>query len=231
MCTILGMDTPEDGLLVGYARCSTDKQEVAGQRAELQRLGVDPTRIYIDEALSGQNRDRPALERAMAATRAGDQFVVTKLDRFARSVMDANTLMDDLHARGVAFNMGGHVYRWHDEFARMFLQQLAVFAEFELNLIRRRTREGMQVAKSKGRLQGKKPKLSSKQQAELLKQYRTGEHTISDLAELWNVSRPTVYRVIQRDRDRHTAALAAGENQQGDEQTSIPPANEDGDRT
>jgi DNA invertase Pin-like site-specific DNA recombinase len=71
-------------------------------------------------------------------------------------------------------------------------------AEFESDLIRMRTREGMKVAKAKGRLQGKKPKLSPSQEQRLVKLYQAGEHTSSQLAELFSVARSTVYRAIQR---------------------------------
>jgi DNA invertase Pin-like site-specific DNA recombinase len=75
---------------------------------------------------------------------------------------------------------------------------LATFAEFESDLIRMRTREGMAVARAKGKLQGKQPKLSDKQQKELRRMHDTGTYSISDLGELFAVSRPTVYRSLAR---------------------------------
>ncbi len=75
----------------------------------------------------------------------------------------------------------------------------ATFAEFEADLIRMRTREGMAVARAKGKLRGKKPKLSDKRQNELRRMYDTGDYSISDLAEIFSVSRPTVYRTLSRD--------------------------------
>ena len=72
------------------------------------------------------------------------------------------------------------------------------FAEFEVGLLRMRTREGMAVARAKGRLRGRQPKLSAKQQAELRRMHASGDYSIADLAELFTVSRPTVYRALQR---------------------------------
>jgi len=72
-------------LLVGYARVSTEEQDLTVQREALERLGVGPDRIYVDHGLTGTNRDRPGLREAMAACRSGDTQVVTKLDRLARS--------------------------------------------------------------------------------------------------------------------------------------------------
>jgi DNA invertase Pin-like site-specific DNA recombinase len=79
---------------------------------------------------------------------------------------------------------------------KMFFNILATFAEFEVDLLRMRTREGMAIARAKGRLKGRKPKLTTKQQTELRRMRGTGHYTISDLAELFNISRPTVYRTL-----------------------------------
>jgi len=75
---------------------------------------------------------------------------------------------------------------------------LATFAEFEVDLIRMRTREGMAVARANGKLKGRQPKLTPTQQRELKRMHQSGEYTISDLGELFSVSRPTVYRTISR---------------------------------
>jgi DNA invertase Pin-like site-specific DNA recombinase len=80
----------------------------------------------------------------------------------------------------------------------MFLQMLAVFAEFEANLIKMRTREGMARAKAKGKLKGGTPKLNARQAAHLVELHDAGEHSISELAELFSVARPTVYRTLAR---------------------------------
>src|SRR3954451_14380478 len=87
-------------ITIGYARCSTDKQDLAAQRAALERLGVPPERIYTDHGVTGTKRGRPGLDQALAAVRAGDTLVVPKLDRLARSVPDARTIADELVARG-----------------------------------------------------------------------------------------------------------------------------------
>jgi hypothetical protein len=76
-------------LLIGYARCSTDEQDLTVQREGLAGLGVTPDRIYVDHGLTGCNRERPGLREALAACREGDTLVVTKPDRLARSLPDA----------------------------------------------------------------------------------------------------------------------------------------------
>src|SRR3954447_963373 len=183
---------------IGYARCSTDKQDLTAQRAPLERLGVPPERIYTDHGLTGTSRSRPGLDQALAAVRDGDTLVVPKLDRLARSVPDARTIADALVAREVKLALGASVYDPADPMGKMFFNILATFAEFEADLIRLRTREGMAVARAPGRLRGKQPKLSDKQQRELRRMHDTGEYAISDLAELFSVSRPAVYRGLSQ---------------------------------
>ena len=184
--------------LIGYARCSTDKQDLTAQREALADLGVAADRIYVDHGLTGTNRARPGLNQALAAVRKGDTLVVPKLDRLARSVPDARSIADDLAARGVTLALGQSRYDPADPMGKMFFNILATFAEFEADLIRLRTREGMKIARAKGRLRGKQPKLSDKQQKELGRMHGTGQYTISDLAELFSISRPTVYRTLLR---------------------------------
>ncbi len=184
--------------LIGYARCSTDAQDLTAQRDRLRELGVAEDRIYLDHGLTGTNRNRPGLGQALAAVRAGDTLVVPKLDRLARSVPDARAIGDDLAGRGIKLSLGGQVYDPADPMGKLFFNILATFAEFEVDLLRMRTREGMAVARAKGKLRGKQPKLSARQQRELARMAGTGEYTIADLAEVFTVSRATVYRTLQR---------------------------------
>jgi hypothetical protein len=120
--------------------------------AEVERF------FYLDDA------DR---NQALAGVRAGDALVVPKLDRLARSVPDARAIGDDLADRGIKLSLGGQVYDPADPMGKMFFNILATFAEFEVDLLRMRTREGMAVARAKGKLRGKQPKLSARQQREL----------------------------------------------------------------
>src|SRR3984885_4379267 len=186
------------GILIGYARCSTERQDLTAQRRTLRGLGVSGDRVYLDHGLTGRNRSRPRLQQALAAVREGDTRVVPKLDRLARSVPDARAIGDSLAARGVRLSVAGTVYDPHDPMGKMFFNILATFAEFEVDLLRMRTREGMAIARAKGRLKGKPPKLSPTQRALLLKLHKAGEHTIAELAELFSVSRATVYRELSR---------------------------------
>ena len=130
--------------------------------------------------------------------RSGDTLVVTKLDRLARSVPDARDIAEELRTREVKLALGSATHDPSDPMGKMFFNILATFAEFESDLIRLRTREGMAVARAKGKLRGRKPMLSDRQARELRRMYDTGEYSVSDLAEVFSVSRPTVYRTLQR---------------------------------
>ena len=194
ICTL----PPMTATLIGYARCSTDRQDLAAQRQERLELGVAEDRIYTDQGLTGTTRARPGLDQALAAVRAGDTLVVPKLDRLARSVPDARAIADLLRERGVKLALGRALYDPGDPMGKMFFNILAGFAGFEADLIRMRTREGMAIARARGKLRGNQPKLSDRQQRELHRMHATGEYSISDLAELFSVSRPTVYRTLNR---------------------------------
>jgi DNA invertase Pin-like site-specific DNA recombinase len=187
-------------LLIGYARVSTEEQDLTAQRNALIELGVDQTRIYVDQGLTGTNRDRPGLREALAACRAGDTLTVTKLDRLARSLPDARAIAEDLTRRQVKLSLGRSVYDPTDPVGRLLFNVLAMVAEFEADLIRARTREGMRVAKAKGHLRGKQPKLNPRQEAHLVELLRSGEYSIAEVGDLFGVARATVYRTVQRHR-------------------------------
>lgn len=188
------------GLLIGYARVSTEEQDLTAQRDGLAALGVEPPRIYVDHGLTGTNRERPGLREALAACRAGDTLVVTKLDRLARSLPDARAIAEDLTRRKVRLSLGASVYDPTDPGGRLLFNVLAMVAEFEADLIRSRTREGMRVAKAKGHLRGKQPKLNPRQEAHLVELLHSGEYSTAELGDLFGVARSTVYRVVIRSK-------------------------------
>jgi len=184
--------------LIGYARVSTNEQDLTAQQNALEALGVRSNLIYTDHGLTGTNQARPGLREALAACRNGDTLVVAKLDRLARSLRDAKDIIDELTVKGVKLSIGGSVHDPTDPVGRLLFNVLAMVAEFEPDLIRARTREGMQVAKAKGHLRGKQPKLSPAQQRHLMEVHLAGTHSTAELAELFNIARSTVYRTVQR---------------------------------
>ena len=187
------------GYRIGYARCSTEKQDLRAQKAELAKL--TPDQIFTDEGFSGTKRDsRAGLDQALAALREGDTLVVTKLDRLARSVPDARSIAAEVEAKGARIQLGSMVYDPHDAMGKMFFNMLATFAEFEADIARMRTREGMAQAKAEGKLKGKPPKLTTAQDREVRRMHDSGDYRIGEIAELFRVSRPTIYRSLDRTR-------------------------------
>ena len=166
------------------------------QREALLGLGVDSERLYLDHGFTGTTWARPGLDQALAVVRAGNTLVVPKLDRLARSVPDARAIDDDLAVRGVALSLGLGVDDPTDSMGKMSFNILATFAEFEVDLLRMRTREGMAVARASGRVKGRAPKLSPRRQRDLARMHGTGDYAV---AELYIASRPAIYRVLERE--------------------------------
>lgn len=189
----------ETGWTLGYARVSTAGQDLTAQTDALVALGVPADRVFTDKGMTGTRRDRPGLTSVLAACRPGDTLVVTKLDRLARSLRDATDIAEELTRRRVRLNIGGAVYDPTDPVGRLLFNVLGMVAEFEADLIRARTREGMAVAKARGKLKGRKPKLSPAQERHLVALHRAGDHSIAELVELFGIGRATVYRALDRN--------------------------------
>ncbi len=203
-------------LLVGYARVSTHDQDLTAQRDALAALGVSDARTYVDHGLTGTNRQRPGLREALAACRSGDTLVVTKLDRLARSLPDARDILEDLTTREVKLSIGGAVHDPTDPVGRLLFNVLAMVAEFESDLIRLRTKEGMRVAKAKGRLRGRRPKLNPRQGRTSLRcTERASTAPLSSAICLVLDAPPSTARLSAppgaRSRSRHSAPLTLGD--------------------
>ena len=149
-----------------------------------------------------RDRHQPGPTRfaAAAVCRSDDTLVVTKLDRLARSLPDARDILDELTQRNVKLSLGGSIHDPTDPVGRLLFNVLAMVAEFESDLIRLRTREGMQVAKAKGRLRGKQPKSKPNQAKHLLELPDLGTYSTAELAELFGVSRSTIFRTLKRQQ-------------------------------
>lgn len=183
-------------MIIGYARCSTDRQDLTAQRQHLEQLGAQ--QIYTDEGLTGRNRHRPGLTEALRAVRAGDVLLVTKLDRLARSVPDARAIAAELADGNVSLSIGGTVHDPTDPTGRLLFNALAMVAEFERDLIAQRTREGMALARQRGRLKGRQPKLARDREAHLVRMFHDGDTTVGEISSTFGVSKATVYRAVQR---------------------------------
>jgi DNA invertase Pin-like site-specific DNA recombinase len=127
-------------LLIGYARVSTAEEDLTAQREAVAALGVSGERIYVGHGLTGANRDRPGLREALAACREGDTLVVAKLDRLARSLPPTRATSSTSSPIAQPRRLPA---RPSDPVGRFLFNVLAMVAQFEADLIRMRTREGM----------------------------------------------------------------------------------------
>lgn len=188
---------------VGYGRVSTRDQNPDGQRDALAAAGCDE--VFVDSA-SGKLASRPKLDQALlVAKRPGDQLVVTKLDRLGRSLEHLIQLSKLLQGRGVDLLVLDQGIDTSTPVGRMFFQILGSIAEFEHALMSERTRDGLAAARARGRTGGQKPKLTPRQARIAQEMYDElgpdGKrvHTVQRIAEEFGVSRPTIYRHIQRE--------------------------------
>jgi DNA invertase Pin-like site-specific DNA recombinase len=178
--------------VVGYARVSTQDQDLTAQLAALKAAGA--TTVYR-EKISGVRADRPQLSRMVAALKRGDLVVVTRLDRLGRSVRELLNLLADFDRLGVGFKSLGDP--WCDTttaHGRLMLTVLGGLAEFERSLIIARTSEGRQRAMANGVRFGRRPKLSDFQRKEAVQRRGNGE-TLAQIARSYAVSVSMISRL------------------------------------
>ena len=180
---------------IGYARVSTDDQHLDLQRDALTQAGCGA--IY-EEAASGKSTARPELEQCRKALRAGDTLVVWRLDRLGRSLPDLVQIVADLERQGVGFQSLTEKIETGSAAGKLVFHVFAALAEFERNLIRERTRAGLVAARARGRAGGRKPKLSEAQIKEINQMVDAQKLPIGRIAELYGVSRTTIYKVAPR---------------------------------
>ena len=180
--------------LVGYARVSTNGQDLAGQEAELAAAGC--AHIYREKE-SGARTDRPELAKAIAKLKSRDVLVVTRLDRLARSTRDLLNVLAQITDRKAGFKS------LHDTWAdtttphgRLMLTVLGGLAEFERELIRARTGAGRERARARGVKFGRPPKLTAFQRQEALHRIDAGE-AYADIARTYGVDATTIGRLAK----------------------------------
>lgn len=182
---------------IGYIRVSTADQNPERQRTELEAVGVEE--IYEDR-VSGKNLDRPQLQEMLAFIRKGDTIIVHSLDRLSRNLSDLLKTVEALTQKGVSI----HFLKEKLEFdvgkdasptAKLMLQLVGAFAEFERSMIKARQREGIELAKARGVYQGQKRTVKPEQIETVEKQMALGV-PLSVAAKKVGISRATVYRYL-----------------------------------
>jgi DNA invertase Pin-like site-specific DNA recombinase len=186
---------------IGYGRVSTRDQNPDGQHDALAAAGCQ--QVFIDQA-SGKLASRPKLDEALRIARDGDQLVITKLDRLGRSLEHLIALSGQLQTRGVDLIVLDQGIDTSTAIGRMFFQILGAIAEFEHALMSERTRDGLAAARTRGRTGGQKPKLTPRQATIAQAMYDElgadgrRAHTVQQIADEFAVTRPTIYRHLQR---------------------------------
>src|SRR5258707_838451 len=184
---------------VGYARVSTQDQHPEAQRERLLAAGCDPDLIFADHGASGAKASRPEWDRCRSQLRKGDVLVCSKLDRIGRSVRNLIDVAAELDAEGVDLLVLDQGIDTTTPTGKLLLHLLAAIAEFERDLIRERTRDGLAATRARGRSGGRKARLSVEQVATARK-LRADGHSIREIGVLLGngkpVSRQTVYRAL-----------------------------------
>ena len=183
---------------VGYARVSTDEQNLRSQTDALRAAGCE--RIFTDKGVSGSAVFKPALKECIAFMREGDELVITRLDRLSRSLKELIVVAEALGERGFAFRSLHEQIETASPAGRLFFHIVGALAEFERDIIRARTREGMAAARRRGAKLGRPPAISDEQWTEA-RRLLSGDNpkTPAEVARLLGVSRQAIHKRLKRE--------------------------------
>ena len=194
-------------MLLGYARVSKGEvQDTRLQETALRAAGVE--RLFTEQA-SGGRWDRPHLQRLLDQLRPEDVVVVWKLDRLSRSLKDLLHIMERLAQAGAGFRSLTEAIDTTTPAGRMLMQMVGSFAEFERAMIRERTQAGLAVARTEGRIGGRRPKLGPQQQAAIVDLVTSGRQTQAAAARLFHVHPATVSRLLAMQQQADTTSVNA----------------------
>jgi len=182
-------------MLIGYARVSTEDQKTHAQTDALRAAGCD---VIHEEKKSGGSMSRPILIAMLKSLRPGDEVIVYKLDRIARSLKDLLSIQERITDAGAHFRSLTEIMDTSSPPGRMIFQLLGAFAEFERELIRERTRVGLHAAMARGAKPGAPRGMNPAQESESLKMWITGKVTKSELARKFGVHISSIKRMIRR---------------------------------
>ena len=179
---------------IGYARVSTSEQSVYMQKQALKQAGCE--KIFSDTA-SGVRADRTGLDNAMNQLRAGDTLVVWKLDRLGRSLQHLIQTIKFLQEKKIGFQSLQENIDTTTSGGKLIFHIFSALAEFERDVIRERTKAGLQAARARGRLGGRPFLLAPKSVARLKKLYNARKNTVIEICKIFNISRPTFYNYLK----------------------------------
>lgn len=181
-------------MLIGYARVSTDDQNLHLQCDALGGAGCE--RIFEDRG-SGAKVDRPGLAAALGMVRRGDTLVVWRLDRLGRSLKDLIALAERLDTVGVGLRSLHDAIDTGSSGGRLVFHMFGALAEFERNLVRERTKAGLNAARARGRLGGRRKVLAPDKRRLAVQLYQERKYTVMEICRLMGISKPTLYAYIE----------------------------------
>jgi len=185
-------------MIFGYARVSTQGQNLESQLHALEKYGVD--RIF-QEKLTGTSKERPQLDELLKVLRPGDRVVVYKLDRISRSTKHLIELAERLEREGVDFvSIQDHIDT-STAVGRFFFRTLASIAELERDIIAERTRAGLEAARARGR-KGGRPAKDADKVSLAISMYESRRFTIEQIREATGVGKTTLYRYLNDNRQK-----------------------------
>lgn len=190
-------------MIYGYARVSTSEQETTLQLDALTRAGAQA--IY-QEKRSGVAK-RPELQTLLKRLRKGDKILIYKIDRFARSLRDLLGILERIEKAGATFQSLTEPIDTATHAGRMMMHMLGAFAEFERSIIRERCMAGQRAAMERGKHCGRPRHLQPHTEAEVVRLYATGEHTLHGLAVRFGCSDSVVKRAVYRLNKPHSSSL------------------------
>lgn len=186
-------------MLIGYARVSTEDQSLNLQRDALLKAGVEKTRIY-EEHISGTKANRPELMACLKGLREGDVLTVWRLDRLGRSLSDLIKITNDLGERKIGFRSLTEQIDTTTAGGRLIFHVFGAVAQFERDLVSERTKAGLAAARARGK-RGGRPSALKPKDVRIIKQILKDKTvTATDVAKRFGVSRATIQRGLQRDR-------------------------------
>ncbi len=179
---------------LGYCRVSTDAQEMDLQRDALKAAGCD--RFYEEKA-SGAKKERPELARLLDHARSGDVIIVWRLDRLARSLRQLIETMDDLKQRGIELrSLTENIVDTTSPSGKLIFGIFALMGEFERDLLRQRTRAGLDAARKRGRVGGRPKSITPSDLRKAKAMLASGDYNKGDIARELGVSRHTLWREL-----------------------------------
>jgi DNA invertase Pin-like site-specific DNA recombinase len=184
-------------MLIGYARVSTEEQNLDLQRDALQKAGCE--QVFTDR-VSGRKDNRPGLTEALSHLRTGDTLVVWRLDRLGRSLRHLIDTVTELQAREIGFQSITESINTTTSGGKLVFHIFGALAEFEREIIRERTNAGLQAARARGR-NGGRPKKLTKKQIEMLQHLAADKtHTVAEICKTLGIGRTAFYRYVNTDQ-------------------------------